>query len=44
MQNHWEHTLHAADGLSITGDEIPMGESAFVISVSGSFQAYKASV
>lgn len=34
MQHHWENTLHAADGLTITGDEIPPGESAVVISVS----------
>lgn len=34
MQNHWEHTLSAADALNITGDELPQGESAIVISVS----------
>ncbi|EIW67079.1 hypothetical protein TREMEDRAFT_64948 [Tremella mesenterica DSM 1558] len=32
MQNHWETTLHANEALTITGDEIPKGESAVVIS------------
>ena len=34
MQNHWEGTLNAKSSLVITGDEIPAGESAVVISVS----------
>jgi len=33
MQRHWENTLHASDCLVITGDDIPKGESAIVISV-----------
>jgi hypothetical protein len=36
MQRHWENTIHAADCLTITGDNLPYGESAFVISVSQS--------
>ncbi|WWC91203.1 uncharacterized protein L201_006145 [Kwoniella dendrophila CBS 6074] len=31
MQNHWENTLNAKDAVEVTGDEIPKGESAFVI-------------
>lgn len=34
MQRHWEDTIHAADCLTFTGDNLPHGESAFVISVS----------
>jgi len=33
MQRHWERTLHAEECLTISGDEIPNGESAIVISV-----------
>jgi len=33
MQRHWEQTLHAEECLTISGDDIPVGESAFVISV-----------
>ncbi|WVW79368.1 hypothetical protein I302_101336 [Kwoniella bestiolae CBS 10118] len=32
MQNHWENNLHAKDAVEVSGDEIPEGESAFVIS------------
>lgn len=34
MQHHWEHKLRAADCLTVTGDQLPLGESAIVISVS----------
>jgi hypothetical protein len=34
MQTQWENTLNATNCLVITGDDIPRGESAIVISVS----------
>lgn len=34
MQRHWEDDLHAGAALTFSGDEIPAGESAVVISVS----------
>jgi len=33
MQYHWEETLNAKSALSISGDDIPNGESAVVVSV-----------
>ena len=33
MQRHWERTLHAEECLIISGDDIPVEESAVVISV-----------
>jgi len=33
MQRHWERTLHAEECLTISGDNVPVGESAVVISV-----------
>jgi hypothetical protein len=33
MQRHWERTLHAEECLIISGDDVPVGESAVVISV-----------
>jgi hypothetical protein len=33
MQRHWERTLHAEECLTISGDDVPVGESAVVISV-----------
>lgn len=33
MQYHWETTLNAQEGIIITGDAIPRGESAIVIAV-----------
>jgi hypothetical protein len=33
MQRHWEDTILAKECLVFSGDEIPHGESAFVISV-----------
>jgi len=34
MQRHWERTLHAEECLTISGDDVPVEESAMVISVS----------
>jgi len=33
MQRHWEDDLHGGEALTVSGDEIPQGESAVVISV-----------
>lgn len=33
MQRYWEDDCHAREVLTVSGDEIPKGESAVVISV-----------
>ena len=33
MQRHWEDNLHGREVLTVSGDHIPPGESAFIISV-----------